>query len=125
MFNKTIRQCKAHPECYLDVSLASQPLSATSLGYSSRTPNLNKTKRILMKRPSFKRRPRCNYQRRSERATDVKIEPFREKAKRCSQESYLMQTGNQGIDHLAGPFGCVFTLFDSQPWTRRNMLVNS
>jgi hypothetical protein len=36
-----------------------------------------------------------------------------------------MQADNQGTDHLAGPFGCVFTLFDSQPWTKRNMLVNS
>jgi len=43
------------------------------------------------------------------------------KAKWCSQE-VLMQTRNQ--DHLAGPFGCVFTLLDSQPWTR-NMLANS
>ena len=46
------------------------------------------------------------------------------KAKRCSQE-ILMQADNQDTDHLAGPFGCVFTLFDSQPWTKRNMLANS
>jgi hypothetical protein len=75
-----------------------------------------------MKRPSSKETS-LYHQRRSERATDVKIELVQGKAKQCSQE-VLMQTGNQGTDHLAGPFGCVFTLFDSQPWTRRNMLAN-
>jgi hypothetical protein len=30
-----------------------------------------------------------------------------------------MQADNQGTDHLAGPFGCVFTLFDSQPWAKK------
>jgi hypothetical protein len=83
----------------------------------------NKNKKVLMKHSSSKETS-LSHQRRGERATDVQIEQFME-SQAGVVKRYLMQADNRGTDHLAGPFGCVFTLFDSQPWTRRNMSANS